>query len=999
MPHVLGFDTLNEPNLGFIGLGMDERRGVNREGELALAGNSWTPLAESLADIWYYYKPGPASKTYWPVDYEIENNLVSHSVSNPVTPVDYWCQKNYVVVMTDGESTKDGFEDWGKYGNSVFKQKSSKRGIPWESWDNGWGDPDNNDQDSGLPLNYDPETTTYCPGYTCWTPSSGGTDYLDDVAYFLRHQDMFPDDHFGADNETGWPGDQSIFTYTIGFAMDNDLLLQTAINGDGGYYKADNYQELVDAFQLVITSINLRNFAFSAITAPKKTATATNEELTVSYVGYFIPSQAAPIWEGHLLAFRLEDTWGFDADGSGDLGPEEYIYENEEQCLNASVGQPCYRQVSLPIGHEWDAADKVPANRNLYTHNNSTSTFTFDLANQDTLRPRFGADTTELEAEQIITKIRLPQFGDVFHSDVGFIGPPPFGKIFIGNINPKGPDDQSFSDFYKNNENRSRVLYTGTNDGIFHMLHADGVNAGTEIWGFIPDEVLPSLKTIAVGNQHTYTVDGRLSANDIYYIKPGESNNSWSTLMVFGLRRGGNAYYGMDITQVGSQPKVLWKFKDDVHSGQSWGKAIIGRVHITDPANQSEVIDKWVAILTGGFEFNSENPTDQRGKAIFVVDAGTGELLWKIGYDAANGAEDQENPEQQIVDVDTSDPHIHLTKSDLFNYPIPSSLAAIDEDNDGYLDSLYFGNMGGHLFKTDISPAEVADWTTYVLYQSDITDKDSSVINTIEGDLITLTRKAFEVGDGIMGQTSYATGYIVNVAIKDITVVTTSGTFQAGETVVCRNVDPIYLPPAAAFDSCYQLWVTFGAGDRDRPRSSRQVGRFVAFRDNGATNTEATLQDISNGIYSAGDILVTNPNGWYFNFREDTGEKIFDPEPLILPDENLIPHIYFNTYQPPPTASSLSPSDNPCSLPDEGTMTIYDISIKSCGVDEMTIAGAQTTGRIAGGGIYQSKEYVLYTSKSGEVADVPGGEGGQFSVDPKRLPQLGGVLFWKEIRR
>lgn len=49
MPHVIGFDTLNEPGMGFIGLGMQERRGVNRPNELGLPGLSWSPLQSLYA--------------------------------------------------------------------------------------------------------------------------------------------------------------------------------------------------------------------------------------------------------------------------------------------------------------------------------------------------------------------------------------------------------------------------------------------------------------------------------------------------------------------------------------------------------------------------------------------------------------------------------------------------------------------------------------------------------------------------------------------------------------------------------------------------------------------------------------------------------------------------------------------------------------------------------------------------------------------------------------
>ncbi|UCH92433.1 MAG: hypothetical protein JSV88_19340, partial [Candidatus Aminicenantes bacterium] len=459
----------------------------------AVKANSWTPLAEALVDVWYYYKPGPASKTYWPVDYELEAGTIS--TSNSVSDITYWCQNNYVVIMTDGESTRDDF-DGAKYNTSMFKSTSYpvKRQDGWENWTHGWGDPDNNDP---TPTNYNPDTATYCPNYTCWNIGFEGSDYLDDVAYFLRHQDMFPDssndppDPYFSDNEvTGWPGDQKIFTYTIGFNINNHLLLQTAINGDGAYYTAENYDELKQAFQNIITSINLRNFAFSSITAPKKTATATNDELTVSYVGYFMPSQAAPIWEGHLLAFELEDSWGFDADGSGDIGPEEYVYDTQGECINAAGGEECRRWVALSLGHEWDAADKMPNDRNLYTHINSNDLIDFTMTNVNTFKTTFWANVSEIEAQQIITKIRLPQLADVFHSDVGFVGPPPFGKQFLSHLNPPGDGDQSYADFYAANQNRKRVLYVGTNDGIMHMFNADGIDAGKEIWGLIPDEVL-----------------------------------------------------------------------------------------------------------------------------------------------------------------------------------------------------------------------------------------------------------------------------------------------------------------------------------------------------------------------------------------------------------------------------------------------------------------------------------------------------------------------------
>jgi len=994
----------------------------------AVKADSWTPLAETLADIWYYFKPGPASKTYYPVSFEIDAGAYKAS-DNPVSPIEYWCQNNYVVIMTDGESTKDDW-DGTKYVGSIFKNSAYpvQRQDGWEDWTDGWGDPDNNDP---IPDNYNPDTATYCPNDTCWQSWNEGTDYLDDVAYFLRHQDLFPDDdskpdYFRTtwpdpDKPSGkiWPGDQKIFTYTIGFNINNHLLQQTAINGDGGYYTADSFEELQQAFTNVITNINLRNFAFSSITAPKKTATATNADLTVSYVGYFMPSQAAPIWEGHLLAFELEDKWGFDTDEPEDqVDPEEYVYDTQEDCLNASGGKDCVRRVSLSIAQEWDAADKIPINRSLYTHNNSTSLIEFSLGYTATLKPLFGAAVTDLEAQQIINKIRVPQLADIFHSDVGFVGPPPFGKQFISNLNPTGTGDQTFADFYDDNKDRDKVIYAGTNDGIMHMFYGDAppssgraeTTAGQEVWGFIPDAVLPSYPQIVLDSQHTYTVDGRISANDIYYVKSGDSSNTWSTIMVFGLRRGGRSFYCLDITTAGSQPTMLWKFNDPDHSGQSWGKATIGRIKIQDPGNASNIVDKWVAVLPGGFEFNSKNPTDTRGKSIFVVDASNGNLIWKVAYTTPVGSQDVPGASGYLADNST-DGDKFLTSADVFNYPIPSAMLAVDKDNDGFLDNIYFGNIGGHLFKADISDLDPENWTTQLIFEDKyIPLKGTAKIASISGNDFTLDVKSpFAVGDGIMGQTSYATGYVTEkVALKVSAVITTSGTFQVGENIVSYSYDPIYLAPTAAYDTCYQLWVAFGTGDRDRPRSNFNLakpygGRFIMFRDNGTMNfiedgstlAKFTWSGTDNEILTAPNPLPTDVNGLYFDFP-DPGERLFDPEPIILPDENVIPHIYLNTYQPPPGIADVG--DDPCDMPQEGVMKLYDIALKNCGTLE-DIEGERETGRIAGGGIYAGKEYVLYTSKSGDVADVPGGEGGQFAADPKRLPYPGGLVFWKEKKR
>lgn len=1028
---------------------------------------SWSPLAEALADIWNYYKPsGGDNQDYWPTR------------AKGVSDIQHWCQNNYVIVMSDGASTMDDFsvvagagKDGERFVDSIF---ASGSGVPvnrtneyssFEAWwdttnkvvknGEGWGDTDSNETSSGIPQNYDPANASYCPNWTCWIQNVEdplqGTDYLDDVAYLLRHQDLFPDEYFGSDpNDGGWPGDQKIFTYTIGFNADHDLLRHTAINGGGAYYTASTYEELVDAFQKAITSIILRNFAFSAITAPKRTATTTTNDLTLSYVGYFMPAPGDSIWDGHLLAYELEDKWGFDADGVDGITEDEFNYDKEIDCLTASDGQPCVRWLVLSTGHQWDAADKLPDTRNLYTHEPDTTTnIAFTAANKATLKPLFfdedkwgfdadgldgvtadeytydteteclaesgvepclnwldnGCASCDTDADQVIEKLNQNNFADVFHSDVLFVGAPVVGKKYVTGIDPLDPDGEKYADFHENHKTRRRVLFAGTNDGILHMMNADDQlysdqrEAGKEVWGFIPDEVLLSLRKIAIDHDHTYTVDGRLAAEDIYYNQGSDGYPSWSTILVLGLRRGGNAYYALDITEYPTatppEPSLLWKFKDDTYSGQSWGKPAIGKILIEDPDNSSQIIEKWVAVLPGGFAFNEENDTDLRGKAVFVVDASNGDLLWMTGYDPTG-------------DNDASD-NKFLTDSALFNFPIPSALTLVDKDNDGYVDSIYFGNLGGHLFKIDISGIDITQWTTSNLYQTDITTTATSKIGSISEDQITVGDKVFTVGERVRGQTSNAQGYIKEIDNFVLTVSVDAGTFIKDETIVTRSYDPIYLSPAVTYNRCFQIWVTIGTGDRDRPRTDPNKGHFIALRDDGSTDNLLTnLDDLSsywnNGVLSIpeGEGLTAGSSGWYFEFPDDS-EKLFDPEPLILPDENFVPHIIFNTYQPPEIISNPNQVEDPCNVPSEGIMKLYDLSICGCAIgnDVEQIEGENKTGRIAGGGLYHGAEYILYTSESGQVADVPGGNGGDGNFNPegRELPYVGSIIYWKEKKR
>lgn len=147
-----------------------------------------------------------------------------------------------------------------------------------------------------------------------------------------------------------------------------------------------------------------------------------------------------------------------------------------------------------------------------------------------------------------------------------------------------------------------------------------------------------------------------------------------------GMRRGGNNYYALDVTQKNS-PELMWTIKggqgDFVDMGQSWSKMVQGKFpHPTTGA----IVD--VMVFSGGYDVNqdttSRRATDRRGNSLYIVDAKTGNLIWQAGNNA--------NASLQLSAM---------------QYSIPATPTVIDVDSDGVFDQIYVGDMGGQVWRFD----------------------------------------------------------------------------------------------------------------------------------------------------------------------------------------------------------------------------------------------------------------------------------------------------------
>jgi len=132
----------------------------------------------------------------------------------------------------------------------------------------------------------------------------------------------------------------------------------------------------------------------------------------------------------------------------------------------------------------------------------------------------------------------------------------------------------------------------------------------------------------------------------------------------------------------GEFPKVLWEFSDtadlDVNGepdlGWTWSKPAIARIAIYNSSNENEPDDIFVAFFGGGWD---ENEADETGRYIYGVDLEDGTILVK-----------------EYIGVD-----------------VPGGVTALDSDNDGFHDRIYFGDSDGSVWRIKYPPPTDEDAT------------------------------------------------------------------------------------------------------------------------------------------------------------------------------------------------------------------------------------------------------------------------------------------------
>ncbi|MCG8379188.1 MAG: pilus assembly protein PilY, partial [Proteobacteria bacterium] len=220
------------------------------------------------------------------------------------------------------------------------------------------------------------------------------------------------------------------------------------------------------------------------------------------------------------------------------------------------------------------------------------------------------------------------------------------------------------------------------NDGYLHAINAE---TGVELWSFIPKELLPNMTDLYFNENvdyKNYGIDGDVvpivyDKNQDGVIQQGDD----FVYIVFGMRRGGDNYYMIDVTDRNT-PVLRW-IRTFPEFGQSWSTPAVAKIKINSSAQTSA--QNAVLVLGGGYDTvhdTAAHPAapDQEGAAISMLDLETGDVIWRAGSDT-------------FADLVTP----NMTRS------IPSMVRVVDLNGDGYADRMYAADLGGQIWRFDIT--------------------------------------------------------------------------------------------------------------------------------------------------------------------------------------------------------------------------------------------------------------------------------------------------------
>jgi type IV pilus assembly protein PilY1 len=383
-------------------------------------------------------------------------------------------------------------------------------------------------------------------------------------------------------------------------------------------------------------------------------------------------------------------TWA-DISNGGGIGPSTEEF-NEFRADRVAILCPYLGGANVLNCNSANAALKTAA------QNEATDIINFVRGNQVAgLRDRQLSVVDDTGAA--VTKVW--PLGDIIHATPVVVGAPQerFDIIY---------GDAGYANFFRRYKDRRQVAYIGANDGMLHAFNAgffqtgdvtatpeieqarftrtpkqvgtdtdcaalpcngsvatyafrtDAPKLGAELWGFIPQDLLPQLRWLTSPQyDHVYYVDLKPKVADVR-IFPNDADHpgGWGTILIGGFRLGGSctnctqgkagprvvtadfnydgdttdtgsatsgsdtrvflsSYFVLDITNPEKEPDLLWVFRDK-DLGLTTAEPAVLRVNPAGDPKTSSANEKWYVVFGTG-PTHHDAGSSQTAK-FFVVD-------------------------------------------------------------------------------------------------------------------------------------------------------------------------------------------------------------------------------------------------------------------------------------------------------------------------------------------------------------------------------------------
>lgn len=280
-----------------------------------IRGTSWTPLAEAVYSALGYYTQNPKFCLN-------QENGQCADFSTAKDPVQYWCQDNHILLITEGESTADiskAVQDFTATPSTYFVNKKDEDIVT------GTGDPN-------------PQFCTEASGETSDSTKIDSlfrSRYLDDMTWWGQHPLPLYQKRYVKDADGNEKDKKNIYTHVVttgvlvnegtGECNPETLMTQAAVGGGTtGYYPGENPQKLEDNLYAVLADILTRSSAGSAASVISSSRSGSG----AAYQAVFWPKHEDKDPDGNSMSNKV--TWVGDVHALF-VSAEGKMYEDSNQ--------------------------------------------------------------------------------------------------------------------------------------------------------------------------------------------------------------------------------------------------------------------------------------------------------------------------------------------------------------------------------------------------------------------------------------------------------------------------------------------------------------------------------------------------------------------------------------------------------------------------------------------------------------------------------------------